>query len=53
METHAEALFAAVDRDGSGLISFEEFQSWWLRRARATTVSPRTFNNPACFRVHN
>ena len=32
MESHAEALFRTVDRDGSGLISFEEFQSWWTRR---------------------
>eukprot|EP01043_Picozoa_sp_COSAG02_P028551 COSAG02_NODE_1734_length_11163_cov_43.814262_10_plen_1591_part_01 len=39
MESHAEALFAAVDRDGSGLISYEEFASWWLRRANATSGS--------------
>jgi hypothetical protein len=36
METHAEALFAAVDRDGSGLISYEEFQTWWAQRTSAT-----------------
>jgi Ca2+-binding EF-hand superfamily protein len=35
MESHAEALFRTVDRDGSGLISFDEFQSWWTRRTIA------------------
>ena len=33
LETPAEAIFAHVDQDSSGAISFEEFASWWARRA--------------------
>ena len=37
MQTPAEAIFATVDRDGSGSISFDEFATWWSRRTVATT----------------
>ena len=36
-ETPAEALFRAVDRDGDGQISFQEFASFWTERQLATT----------------
>ena len=35
-ETSAQALFDGVDMDGSGLISFDEFMTWWSGRLLAT-----------------
>ena len=35
-ETSAQALFDGVDVDGSGLISFDEFVTWWSGRLLAT-----------------
>ena len=32
----AVALFEQVDRDGSGLISFDEFVDWWAQRQLST-----------------
>ena len=37
LQTPSEAIFATVDRDGSGTISFEEFAHWWSHRAMATS----------------
>eukprot|EP01047_Picozoa_sp_COSAG01_P014018 COSAG01_NODE_674_length_14337_cov_14.996418_7_plen_271_part_00 len=37
LQTPSEAIFATVDTDGSGAISFEEFARWWSHRAVATS----------------